>query len=223
MGRTLVTNEFARHHPADPRSRTSRDWVVTSGSLFAEDGTAWSGPVDGGSPDPASRTATGSAVLRAVSARRDFGDVTVTLGLDVAGMVTTARTGERAYDGVHLFLRYSTPETLYAVSLCRRDDLAAIKRKEPADGEEDGRYTTLAEAHLACPVRRWQDYTVTVRDEPAGVRLSLAVDGRVVVAALDAGSPGSAPLRGAGRVGLRGDNTEFHVRDFQVTPLSARS
>lgn len=33
------------------------------------------------------------------------------------------------------------------------------------------------------------------------------------------GTGESVPLRGPGREGRRGDNTEFYVRDFTVTPL----
>jgi hypothetical protein len=42
------------------------------------------------------------------------------------------------------------------------------------------------------------------------------VDNRRV---LDVADRGSSALRGPGRVGLRGDNAEFRVRQFQVVPL----
>lgn len=215
-GRQLLSNELAYRHPDAPGAHLSPDWIVTSGSLFADGGALWSGPVDGGSPDAASRTATGSAVLRAVSVPESFGDVRVTLGLDVAGLTTTERTGERAYDGVHLFLRYTSPDSLYAVTLCRRDGTTAVKRKEPGTSSDDGFYTTLAQVRMPCPIGHWQDYAVSVRDEPGGVRLTLSTGGRVVVSVLDDGQGGAAPLRGPGRVGLRGDNASFHVRDLTV-------
>lgn len=215
-GRSLLTNELAYRHPAAPGAHLSPDWIATSGSLFSDGGALWSGPVDGGSPDAASRTATGSAVLRAVSVRQDFGDVRVTLGLDVAGLTTTERTGERAYDGVHLFLRYTSPDSLYAVSLCRRDGTTAVKRKVPGATSTGGIYTTLAQVRMPCPIGHWQDYAVSVRDEAGGVRLTLSAGGRVVVSVLDDGQGGVSPLRGPGRVGLRGDNAGFHVRDLTV-------
>ncbi len=217
-GRSLISNEFAYRNPQAAGARRSADWLVTSGSLFADDGTAWSGTIDGKSPDPSSTGATGSAVLRAVSARDDFGDVVVRLALDVAGQTTTRRTGKNAYDGVHLLLRYTSPDSLYAVSLCRRDGAVMIKRKEPGTPSDDGYYSTLAQGSSPCPVGRWVKYTVSVRNEPGGVRITLSVGSRVVLSVLDAGTGGTAPLRGTGRVGVRGDNTEFHLRELSVQP-----
>ena len=215
-GRSLVTNELAHRHPEARGVAVSPAWKVTSGSLFADHTTGWSGPVDGESPDAASRTATGSAVLRAVSRRQDFGDVRVTLQLDVPRLTTTPRTGRRAWDGVHLFLRYTSPDRLYAVSLCRRDGTTAVKRKEPGTNSDDGFYETLAQVRMPCPIGRWGDYAVTVRDEPGGVRLTLARGDRVVVSVLDDGQGDAPPLRGRGRVGVRGDNAEFHFRHLVV-------
>ena len=218
-GRSLVSNEFAYRNPDAADARTSPDWLVTSGSLFADDGTAWTGPVDGGSPGPSSTEATGSAVLRAVSRRADFGDVVVSLGLKVTRLTSTARAGENAFDGVHILLRYGGPDRLYAVSLCRRDGTVVVKRKEPGTDSDDGYYTTLVRGSSPCPTGRWRPYTVSVDDEPEGVRLTLTAGSRVVLSVLDDGRLGGvAPLRGAGRVGIRGDNTEFRIRDLEVRP-----
>lgn len=217
-GRSLITNEFAYHHPSAPGAHLSPDWIVTSGSLFSDNGTGWTGPIDGGSPDPASSTATGSAVLRAVSTRADFGNVRVTLSLDVAHLTTTQRTGKQDYDGVHLFLRYTSPDKLYSVSLCRRDGTTAVKRKEPGTNSNDNFYTTLAQVHMHCPIGGWQEFAASVHNEPGGVRLTLTTQGRTVVSVLDTGEGAVSPIRGPGRVGLRGDNAEFHVRDLTVEP-----
>ena len=217
-GRSLISNEFAYRNPQAAGARRSADWVVTSGSLFADNGTAWSGLIDGKSPDPSSTGATGSAVLRAVSAREDFGDVVVQVELNVARMTTTRRAGENAYDGVHLLLRYTSPDSLYAVSLCRRDGAVVVKRKEPGTRSDDGYYTELAKGTSPCPLGHWTKYTVSVRDEPGGVRTTLSVGSRVVLSVLDAGTGETAPLRGMGRVGVRGDNTEFHLRELSVQP-----
>ncbi len=218
-GRSLVSNEFAYRNPDAAGAHSSSDWLVTSGSLFADDGTAWTGPVDGGSPGPSSTEATGSAVLRAVSRREDFGDVVVSLGLRVTRLTSTARAGENAFDGVHVLLRYGGPDRLYAVSLCRRDGAVVVKRKEPGTDSDDGYYATLARGSSPCPTGRWRPYTVSVDDEPEGVRLTLTAGSRVVLSVLDDGRRGGvAPLRGAGRVGVRGDNTEFRIRDLEVRP-----
>ena len=217
-GRSLISNEFAYRNPQAADAHRSPDWIVTSGSLFADDGAAWSGPVDGGSPGPSSEAATGSAVLRAVSVRDDFGDVVVSLGLNVARLTTTRRAGENSFDGVHLLLRYTNPDSLYAVSLCRRDGAVVVKRKEFGTRSDDGYYTTLAQASSPCPVGQWTDYSVSVQDEPGGVRLTMSVGSRIVLSVLDDGQGGAAPLRGTGRVGVRGDNTEFRLRDLAVRP-----
>ena len=49
------------------------------------------------------------------------------------------------------------------------------------------------------------------------VAIRLVRDGTVVLETTDAGV-GGPPITGAGRVGLRGDNAEFVVDDFRVSP-----
>ena len=73
----LVTNEYAYHHADAPDARRSGEWVVTSGSLFAVGRTLWTGRPDGERPGPASRTATNSAVLRALNLALAGGPVTL--------------------------------------------------------------------------------------------------------------------------------------------------
>ena len=217
----LVTNERAHRHAEEDGARRSPDWIVTSGSLFASGGAGTSGPVDGASPDATSSDGTGSAVLRAVT-RRTFGDVRVDVAVRVEDVVTTERTPARDYDGVHLFVRYSDAAELYSVDLCRRDGTVTIKRKSPDDdAEEDGSYTTLAQGTHRCPVGTWQDFAVTVRDTDAGVHLELAVGGTTVLTADDDGDGTGPALVGAGRVGVRGDNTRFSFRDLTVTAAGA--
>jgi hypothetical protein len=217
QGHALITNERAHTQPGLAGVHTSEDWVVTSGSLFADNGTGWTGPVDDGSPDPDSAHATDSAVFRAVSRRTDFGDVTVSVGLDVAGMTTTRRTGRRDFDGVHLMLRYASPQSLYTVSMCRRDGTTAVKKKTSVDPNDDeGTYTTLAQVPSECPLRSWSTFHAEVRNTDGGVRITLWKGHRQVVSVLDTGQGGSAPLTASGRVGVRGDNSEFHLRGFRV-------
>lgn len=216
-GRTLVTNELAHTHPDTPGVHVSKDWVVTSGSLFADDGTGWTGPLDARTPDVDSRRSTNSAVLRAVTRRADLGDVVVSMDLDVAGLQVVSGTEQHDYDGVHVMLRYTSPQSLYYVSICRRDGTAVIKKKDlSTPSDDEGTYVTLATAPFPCPMRTWTSTKVEVRTTPAGVRLTFWSDGHPVVSALDHGQNGTPPLRQPGRVGIRGDNAEFHFRDFQV-------
>jgi hypothetical protein len=215
--RALVTNELAHTHADTPGVHVSKDWIVTSGSLFSDQGTGWTGPIDARTPDVDSRRSTNSAVLRAVTRRADLDDVVVSLDLDVAGLEVPPGTERHDYDGVHVMLRYTSPQNLYYVSVCRRDGTAVIKKKDlSTPSDDEGTYVTLATAPFPCPMRTWTSTQVEVRTTPSGVRLTFWSDGRKVVSALDDGRNGSPPLRQPGRVGIRGDNAEFHFRDFTV-------
>lgn len=188
--------------------RRSGPWLVTSGTLLTRDGELWSGIPDAGPPAP-TRGRTGSAVLRAVSTRHDFHDVQVHLRVRTAKLSATSRTPARAWDGVHVFLRYRDQDHLYSVDLQRRDGTLTIKRKS-------GGYKTLAQGHSPAAVSaRLHTFDISAIDTPAGPRISLAVDDRVVLQAVD---HDRAALRGPGRVGLRGDNAEFTVGAFRVDP-----
>lgn len=186
----------------------SGPWLVTSGTLLTRDGKLWSGVPDAGPPAP-TRGRTGSAVLRAVSVRRDFQDVHVYLRLRSATLSTTARTPAHAWDGVHVFLRYRDQDHLYSVDLQRRDGTLTIKRKSVG-------YETLAQGHPpAAATGSWRTYDISVTDTPVGPRISLAMDGRLVLQAVD---HDRAALQEPGRVGLRGDNADFTVGAFRVVP-----
>jgi hypothetical protein len=212
----LITNELAYSHPDRPGVRRDPDWIVTSGSLFSDHGTGWTGHIDGLTPDIASRESTGSAVFRVVSRRSDFENVKVAFDLDVADMTTTARTKAQAYDGVHVFLRYTSPQSLYAVSVDRRDETVAIKLKTRGGPSNGGEYTTLAQTHFAFPERQWVHEEVSITNETGGVRITLVTNGKALLSILDTHRSSQEPILGAGRVGLRGDNTAFHFRDFTV-------
>lgn len=207
-GRNLVANELGPHR--------SSQWLVTSGSLFTDQGAGWTGPIDGERPDANSTRATDSAVFRAVTQRRDFGNVTVRFELNAARAITTERTGEHAYDGVHVFLRYQSPQLLYAVSVDRRDATVAIKVKIPGGPSNGGDYATLAQAPFAFPVGRWTQEKVVITNVSGGVRITLWTGGVQLLSITDP-NPADAELAHAGRVGLRGDNTEFRFRNFTVS------
>jgi hypothetical protein len=213
----LVTNERAYHRPNMPGIRTSSDWWVTSGSLFARDGAGWTGRPDEVLPDVRSSNGTGSAIFRVVSAREDFADVTVRLRLRVEALTTVA--GTHAYDGAHLFLRYQGPDELYGVTVFRRDGLVVVKRKLPS---EDGRgeYVTLAAVTKVQPLNQWLDITARVVTLNSGsVRITLWIDGERVLVATDRGRRGD-PIKDGGRVGLRGDNCQFSFAGFRADPIT---
>jgi hypothetical protein len=221
--RELVANELDVSSAADRVAR-SPDWIVTSGSLFSDDGAGWTGRVDGRTPDPRSERATGSAVFRVVS-QPQFQSCVVELDLRLDGRTSTRRTPPQAYDGVHIFVRYRNPWNLYVVSVARRDGLVVVKRKESrgnvANGREDeADYVTLATATAPFPMHTWHHVAVAVSDVVGGVHLTLTVDGRPLLDVVDEGLDGARPLVGPGRIGIRGDNTEFHFRDVVVTPVT---
>jgi len=213
--RVLVSNEFAHFNPHDRRAVRSAVWDVTSGSLFRWGDAFGAGPPDDRSPDARSRNGTGSAVFRAV---RDgaMTDGTVTFSLRNDGLVSTPRTPAVAFDGVHVFLRYQSQEELYVVSVNRRDDSVAIKKKLPGGDANGGHYSTLAQAYAAVRYHEWVPYEVSiVTTDDGAVHIELASGTRVLLRAVDHGQAG-APILAAGRVGLRGDNCRFTLERFAV-------
>jgi hypothetical protein len=199
----LITAEGQPIAPGEP-------WQMTSGSLFRDDGTGWSGVPD---------DATGSAVFRMVSVERDFNDVDVSVTLRVDDMVTTERTPAQDYDGAHIWVRYESDRELYAVSVDRRDGTMIIKKKCPGGTDNGGTYYDLNDSAPGAPIPfgQWQQVMVGVHDQPDGsVKITANRDG-LSMEAIDTGV-GCAPLRGGG-VGIRGDNAELRFAKIVVQPL----
>jgi hypothetical protein len=209
----LVTNEFAFRNPNDPASHLSPDWVVTSGSLFARNGAGWTGAPDRADPGAGSSNGTDSAVFRLVSRRRDFSGVHVAFQLFVQRHVVTPETENQSYDGVYVWLEYTSETRLYALSIMRWDGLTVIKRKTPGGPSNGGTYQTLAQAKSATPKGRWVPITVDSVNRSGGVNLSISVNGGQILQCFD---PGGSALMGKGGIGIRGDNTEFQFRNFQA-------
>lgn len=216
--RRLITNEVAYFDPAS-HAPVDRNWIVTSGSLFGDAGTGWTGPIDAEQPDTLSRVHTDSAVFRLVTRRSDFRDVAVRFEFDLAGLTSTPRTPAQTYDGLHVFLRYGSAQQLYAVSVFRRDGLVVVKKKTPGGPVNGGDYVTLASARAPVPTRRWNAATVTIRTSGGRTRFALTLNGKLVLQAVDTGARLGPALTAAGRVGLRGDNADFRFRRFTATPL----
>lgn len=213
----LVSNEYAYHHPQAADAVRSDQWLVTSGSLFRRHDALWSGRPDDRSPGPRSRAGTDSAVLRAVSTDAGHADVRVSFALLVHGLTETTRTPAQDYDGVHVFLRYRSEVSTYTVSVYRRDGQVVVKKKVPGGPSNGGTYDALGQARPTTGSPGWRHIDVTVSGAPV-VRLTLRVDGQPLLDVLDRGE--TAPsITGAGRVGLRGDNCDFAVRDFTAEPL----
>jgi hypothetical protein len=217
----LVTNEYAYWNPNDLAARRSRQWQMDSGSLFAREGQGYTGVPDACDPDRLSQHCTDSAIFRLATRRRDFRDVRVSFRLRLLKFVTTQSTPAVAWDGVHIWLRYRTQRELYYASAARRDGHIDLKKKCPGGPDNGGTYYYLAD-RVGFPVAVGATRTVAADalDEPDGsVRIRMLIGGRVMLSARDRGV-GCAPLRGPGRVGIRGDDSEFLFGAFRVSKLS---
>jgi hypothetical protein len=212
----LVTNELAsaRGHRGVP---TSDVWRVTSGSLFVRGGRGWSGKPDRVRPDARSRRSTNSAVFRAVTRRRDLGDVDVEMSFEVVRFLAD---DAHTWDGFHVFLRYNSPADLYSVSLARRDGLVIIKRKTPGGVSNGGTYTELARAASPVALAGTHHAHLRVVDEPGGTAITVWIDGINVLSAHDRAAAGA--ITSSGAIGVRGDNCEFYIDDVLVTSTSSR-
>jgi hypothetical protein len=206
----LVTNEFAYEHPLSPQAVVSPIWEATSGSLFGRDGAAWTGVPDGVAPGPTSAAHNDSAVFRLRTRRADFNNVAVSFQLRVNRFVTTPRTPAQAYDGIHVWLRYQDPETLYFVSVDRRDGQLVIGKK--LNGKY---YHELRVRGHPFPLNQWVTVKTSVVSDGNKVVIRLYLDGRDVAHLTDGGS--IPAILAPGRVGIRGDNTEAEFKSFRVT------
>lgn len=213
LGEPLVEDDFDRPDGVVTDERTWHDdtgtsppdddiWAATSGVLQVTDGVAWSD----------------SPVFRMVTHRRDLGDVAVSFRLRIDSLLGDERHVEEAWDGVHLLLHYQDETELYAVSVSRRDGSLAIKRKDPGGPSNGGTYSTLASGPGAVPVGRWADVRVTIRQVDLGVHIGVELDGRLVLDTTDTDTVGVRRSR-PGRVGVRADNTVFHLDDLVVARI----
>jgi hypothetical protein len=191
---------------------------MTSGSLFARDGAGWSGIPDRRRPGLDSRAATDSAVFRLVT-HRAFDNVAVSFRWRLLALVTTPQTPARAWDGVHLWLRYRNPSWLYYVSVARRDGEIVIGKKLPGGPVNGGRYIQLISPRRHPWIRgRWQKARATIATGTDGtVTIRLLAGNRLIARAVDRGDGVSgAPITEPGRIGIRGDNANFEFRDLEV-------
>lgn len=216
----LVTNEYATWNPNNAAAVKSADWQMTSGSLFAKSGAGWTGVPDGCSSASASGSpCTASAVFRLNTARHDFGDVTVSTALRVQRLVSTSRTPAVAWDGVHVWLRYQSEESLYYASFARRDGRIVVKKKCPGGSENGGTYFELAPGEVSgfpIPFGTVQQIGAGIKTNADGsVTITMDRDGTRILSTTDKGL-GCAPITAPGAVGIRGDNAEFSFDDFAV-------
>ncbi len=217
----LVTNEYAYWNPTDPTAVRSSIWNLDSGSLFIQDGAGWTGVPNDIGPDAQSSNGNNSAIFRLNTIAGDFEDVAVSFQLLNQGLSTTPSTPAVDWDGIHIWLRYQTEYQLYYCSINRRDNNVVIKKKVPGGPSNGGTYYELSPyTPFAVPYGQWQNVTATVKNNANGsVTFSLYEDNVLLVAATDDGSIAGPPLRGPGKVGIRGDNANLKFKNFQVASL----
>lgn len=226
----LITNEYALSNADGVRSAL---WEMTSGSLFSRAGSGWSGVPDTRAPDRLSRRATGSAVFRLRTRRASFGDVKVSAEIRV-NRWSNARSGQ--LPAIVMWVRYASELSLYWPSVLRADGKVDIEKKVPGGPFPDngGTYYILPPyTARGWPVqlRRWYRIAVTARSGADGaLTISTYRDGRRMMTAVDRGAGQrvqvartggratnpTAALRRAGRLGIRGDDADFDVRDYTV-------
>ena len=218
----LITNHYAKWS-GDPAAVRSPDWEVESGSLLRRHGTAWTGVPTAGLPNLDSSNGSGSEIFRMWTTRSDFGDVRVDLRLRTLNYVDGSPGWPRkSWDGIKIWLRRQGGSGrrvgLYTSEVNRRQGNIVIQKK--CSGSR--RYTLLAASRADRPARfgRWEHVGGTVRTNADGsVAVAVIRDGAVALRATDTGAGGCPPITAPGKVGVRGDNTQFLFDDFTVTGL----
>jgi hypothetical protein len=155
------------------------------------------------------RLAATSPTFRARSRRADLDSPEVVLRFRIDEFGDHSGR-QHDWDGVHVGLRYGSPDDLYYISVARRDGTVALKRKS------GGAYETLAVADHELSLDEWHEATVAVEDTTVGTWLRLRLDGENVLEVLDT----TDPLPPGGRVSLRSDNVAVTFADVQVRDRS---
>lgn len=217
----LITNEYSFWNPTSSSATKSSVWEMTSGSLFAQNGTGWTGVPDGCSTSSTfSSPCTASDVFRLNSVEHDFGNVTISLDLLNNYLTSSNRTPAEAWDGVHVWLHYQSEYNLYYASFNRRDGRIVIKKKCLGGSENGGTYYELGQGEVAgyaIPFGSWQHLAASIQDNADGsVTITMYRGGVKLLAATDSGV-GCAPITAVGGVGIRGDNDNFNFDNFTVT------
>lgn len=208
----VITNHYAYYSPDDDEAHRSPAWEVQSGCALRDGNRLWTGVPTTNLPNRDCTNGTGSAVFRMWTKRSDFDDVAVSLSLRNNGYT---RLGE-SWDGVKVYLRRRDGDNFYTAEVNRREGNVIIQRKC------NGRYELLGGARTAASPARigeWENVGGTVFNESDGaVRLQVVRGDGVVLEAVD--PPGTcAVLREPGRIGIRGDRTDFHVDWIEVRGL----
>lgn len=206
-----ITTAGAFWNPDDPSRPRDPQWEGESGAMYRRDNTA----------------ASTSPVFRFWTIRSDFTDVDVQMRLRNNGFTGTSTVD---WDGVKIWLRRQVVNGsssgngkpgLYTAEVNRRQGNVIIQKK--CGGVDD--YAVIANTSWSArpnppKIGEWERVGGTVRTNADGsVKLQVIRDGQVVLSGTDTGAGGCPPIRTAGKVGVRADNTDFQFDDFTATIL----
>jgi hypothetical protein len=205
----VITNHFAYFAPDYVDAHRSRTWEVESGCALRDGNRLWTGVPTTNLPNRDCSNGSGSATFRMWTKRSDFADVAVSFGLRNNGYTMTGES----WDGVKIYLRRQDGDNFYTAEVNRREGNVIVQRKC------DGRYALLDGTRTAATGARigeWEEVAGTVVSLSNGaVRLQVVREGEVILEAIDPAGSCDA-LRRPGRIGLRGDRTDFHVDGLEV-------
>ena len=215
----VITNHYA-YWSDDERAYRSPTWESESGCALRSGDTMWTGVPTSNIPNRTCTNGSGSEVFRFWTTRTDFGDVDVRFlfrnnGYSDGSDVNPARS----WDGVKVYLRRINGERFYTAEINRRQGNVIIQKKCPQDG---GTYHLLEQVRLDATAPQfgvWEQAGGTVDNLPTGgVRIQVVRRGTPVLEATDTGV-GCRAITEPGRVGVRGDNTDFNIDDFAVRAI----
>lgn len=245
----LITGEYTHWNLGAVDAKPSTLWDMTSGSLFAQNQTAWTGVPDdcsGGSVDPnaTSSNCNNSSIFRLNTKQSYSGNIQIDLSLRQNTDIHDANcnANDTCWHGTHIWARYQSQYNLYYASVNRADGNVVLKRKVPCGSDNSGTYFVLGNyVPNNWSVGQWNRYSLTVVDNAdgsVGLKLyDLNKSGTTpLVTGTDAGgtnpswssgcsTPGKystaayTPLRSSGQVGVRGDYANFNFDDFTVSQL----
>jgi hypothetical protein len=214
----VITNHFAFWSPDDETAFRDDIWEMESGCALRRDNMLWTGVPTSDLPNRTCSNGSGSEVFR-LWTKQSFTNVNVTFSLRNNGFVSGAE-GERSWDGIKIWLRRqggTGSVGLYTAEVNRRQGNLLIQKK--CAGSDT--YHILNQGRPEgsdASIGQWEKVGGSIRNDPDGaVRITLMRHGQTVLEATDSGV-GCAPYRTGGRVGIRGDYTDFHADDFLVVP-----
>ena len=212
----VITNHYA-YWSTDPTAFRDDIWEMESGCALRRDNTLWTGVPTSNIPNRDCSNGSGSEIFR-LWTKPSFKNVSVSLMLRNNGYVSGA-VGERSWDGIKVWLRRqggTGPVRLYTAEVNRRQGNVIIQKK---CGDAD--YHIIGQGWpegSAASIGTWEKVGGSVTNQPDGsVKLTVERHGRTVLEATDTGI-GCAPITTGGRVGIRGDYTNFNADDFLVVP-----